>query len=205
MFKNPLLITLLLFTSLFFSCSCNKPRDGKTTVEGKVLDSTTRKPISGAKVYLLQKTSECLICGYAGGGKSAITDSSGKYLLELEAKEGLSYAVTAEFQRYFEGAINESVIPGKKNRSVEILLRPEAYLKLLIKNTSESHSISLNLNWGGGIYLTGTDIDTILSGIVEGNKYNSLVWWVTKDGNQTKFSDSVFTAAFDTIFYQINY
>jgi hypothetical protein len=74
-----------------------------------------------------------MTCGYGSAGKSAKADERGQYKIEFEPKDGLSYAVTAEYPKYFEGTRNERVSPNKKNKDVNLNLRPEAYLKLILK------------------------------------------------------------------------
>jgi hypothetical protein len=147
---------LSMLVGLFFiNLCCRKPHSGPTIVEGKVLDETTLRPIEGTTVYLLQQTFGCITCGYGSAGKSAKTDERGYYKIEFEPAENKSYAVTAEYLRYFEGAKNEGVLPNKKNKDVYLHLQPEAYLKLHIKNINNNDMISINNSFfyggGGGI------------------------------------------------------
>lgn len=203
-------IILLVTFSVFASCKKEKI----TYVNGVVVDATrSLSEISNATVYLQERKSDptCFSC-FAQTIATYNTDASGRFSFSFLGQDGYSYSVVASAQNYHSnigtGDYN-SLDKGQEN-NIEVELSPVAWLRLHLKNTtpfdaSDEIDASNSFVTGAAAPLYGTTIDTIITGLVNGNSKVDAVWFVVKNGIPTNHSASIYCPRFDTTTYLIDY
>jgi hypothetical protein len=213
MLKNQLYILFLLFAILFLF-SCKKRDCNRIYTKGSVYDETTHQPLGDATVYLLSQKTDCFTC-QPGIITEFKTNEKGEFIIDYEGDSGFSYLMKATKEKYFESTslatLNECSKNYKKDRSL-LFITPEAYLKLLIKNTQPFDAGDyIHINIGSDLYgnflnsFYGTDIDTIVELKVFGNTVNSIPVFIHKNGNTISKQEEIYCPAFDTTYYQITY
>lgn len=206
--KQLLFLALVLINLLLVGC---RKINHETDVSGTVYDATTMAVISQAHVYLSKENGNCFSCNPAPF-KDTYSDANGNFSFHYKADKGYSYSLGATATNYFEEPGGSIYVDNfKNNKNEKILLKPHAYLKLHIKNTTPFNGDdiidvgnSFVSSVGGGAFY-GSQVDTIAIGEVFGNYTNNVIWFVTKNGVQTPYSAMVYCPRFDTAFYNINY
>ena len=201
---------LVLLTTSASQCKKDKtPEYGPTYVEGVVRDKTTVEGVPYAAVYLQRDTIDW---NWGGGGFQPVTsvaaDSKGNFHIDYNKENGWSYSLFAERPQYYDSHSDPVWI--KQQKGTIILLQPEAYLKVYIKNTQPYDAmdyISVNNSFvsGGGGPFYGIQVDTFVVGKVYGNSTNKAIWFVTKNGISTTNEDSIYCLSFDTTLFILNY
>lgn len=190
--------------------SCMKD-SGPTLATGKVIDKNTGKPVSGAEIYLKQRTAGTPAY-YMGGVviDNLVTSSDGSFLFSFEAAEEYEYHVEAHGHIMENDNYVEIQNKGKKNNDLVIYILPKAYLKIYVKNVTKKYnyftcSNTFHERMGG--FFEGYEVDTFAIGTVYGNANDNIMWGTT-DNNGNPGYDSVITKyfpAYDTSIYHIHY
>ncbi len=205
--------SIFLLFALFAFVSCKK--DKITHVTGVVVDATrSLSGIDNAKVYLqaIKADFTCFSC-LAQTVATYNADASGRFSFSFVGDEGYSYSVVGSAQNYYSniGTGDYTSLDKEQKNMIEVELKPVAWLKLHVKNTSPfdaADEIDVDntfVSGGNGGPLYGNAIDTVISGSVSGNSNVNIVWFVTKNGIQTTYSSTLFCSRFDTTSYTINY
>lgn len=155
----------LLLVPILLLWSCKKDPDPEL-IKGRVLEYGTNTPIEDARVNL----SVCdgvflgpVSCGLVG---SMLTGSDGYY--SFQPYEGVRVA-NAVKDGYFTDLDSEIVIVDKPEN--DIVLFPNAYLKVTVKNESGAYEFVPENNYSGGprIYLQQGQDTTLSIKVVKGN------------------------------------
>ena len=126
---------LVLLTTSASQCKKDKtPEYGPTYVEGVVRDKTTVEGVPYAAVYLQRDTANWNLWQGPGFQQVASTtaDSKGNFHIDYNKENGWSYSLFAERPQYYDSHSDPVWI--KQQQGTIILLQPEGYLKVLVKN-----------------------------------------------------------------------
>lgn len=203
--------TIILFFCIALSISsCKKDESGPTKVSGRVLfeNNINNHTIGVSKVYLHQLDPSCFGCG-AGIIDTFYSTTDGSYNFTFNADKDYGYSVSASNNSCFENHNPISVNKGKKN-NIDITLSPIAHLRLHIKNKypeNEADYINVsNTYFNGGVYVFwGTNVDTSVIDIINGNRSNNVIWFTEKNGVKKNLTSTIYCPAFDTTEYTIEY
>ncbi len=207
----PLSTIILFFCTALSISSCRKDESGPTKVSGRVLfeNNTSNHPIGVSKVFLHRLDPSCFGCGGAGIIDTFYSNEEGSFNFTFNADKDYGYSVSAWNNSCFENRIDISIDKGEQNK-IDITLSPIAHLKLFIKNImpeNESDYISVsNTYFNGGRYVfLGTNVDTSVIDIINGNRTNNVIWFIEKNGVKKTMTSTVYCPAFDTVEYTIEY
>ena len=188
-----------LFFSIIFS-SCSK-ESGTTTVEGKVVDATTGKPVPYGKVLLQShvKFSE----GGTGTEQEFTADAAGNFAFSFEAEKDKVYEADGYKQDLYFNAIDAyNIEKGKKNKDAEVEIRPAGWLRFYLHveapvGNIESIGIqpfilpsSVRINW--------PPIDTSFKVMTFGNIENQYFYFLKANGVNQTYEGKVIPKALDT-------
>lgn len=201
---------LILFSVCFIACKKIDPQRVLTDVYVK--DKTTSAVLPGAAVVVTSSK-------FSGAGAiiSAHTaDKDGKVHLDFMGEEGMAYYASAKTDKYFDNLGSPNILDkGKKESSSTIFLVPKGYVKLHVKNTQpfdEGDLIAFNsycLSFNGTINSMTLDTSFYFGydceGSVFSNQNHDIPYWVTKNNIQTRYIQTIFVPAFDTVLVEINY
>lgn len=214
------LIMVFIITDLLLA-GCRKINH-ETDVSGTVYDVTTLTVISQAHVYLLKVNGNCFTCNSVPFADT-YTDANGNFSFNYKADKGYSYSLGATATNYFDELDATIYVDNfKNNKNNKILLKPQAYLKVLVKDIAPVDSFStLNLSpygeysgqWrdGSGIFYNGKyggTIDTFTVSRVFGSAINEVYYSITNNATGAviySLRKSLYCNAFDTTTYTINY
>lgn len=190
--------------------SCGK-ENKQALVEGTVRDATTNEIIINADVGLFEKSRD-IITGYGGVQIDAgISDVNGEFNFAFNPTENNTYYVQAVKENYWNNqASNITFISdlGEEN-NLEVMLYPEGYLKVHIKDEFpffENSKFRVNI-FGGSIQLNGYQLDSVFEGLIYGNLEFELFCVVEDlaiDSNYI-YSYTFNCPAFDTSYFEILY
>jgi hypothetical protein len=190
--------------------SCKKDQSGPTKVSGRVLfeNNTSNHPIGVSKVFLHRLDPSCFGCS-AGIIDTFYSNADGSYNFTFNADKSYGYSVSAWNSSCFENRNDISIDKGEKN-TINITLSPIGRLRLYLRNKfplNENDAIDVTNTYENGsvYYFFGTTVDTNVIDIIRGNRENTIVWFVERNGEQKPYSAKVFCPAFDTTEYTIEY
>jgi len=194
-----LLSLLLAFWLLPGSC---KKDDPITTIQGRITEYGTNKPIEGARIYLL-----CYNGAIFGGssstlGDSIVTDANGEFHREYPQDDVCDGSYMVVWKEGYFKRDGLGVTTGVNN--VNIALDPEAWLKLVTIPDGETNYNHIGI---GGDFrcetwaINGTGNYLFLT---SGNR-NKVIRWGPFNDPTIKISDTVYVAAHDTTTYTIHY
>ncbi len=191
------------------------------TVSGDIFDPYTGTNVVGAKVVL---SATLVKSGVYNSNYTEIasttTDADGNYLLSFNIQKAAGYRVLITRDNYFdyqedittEDMESDDVYPGNYEIS------PKATINLRVRNlTPQAMDDQIDFKYTNIISECktccnsdlktgiGPAFDTTIQCDVVGERWLKIYWTVTKKGNQTYHNDSVFTSAFQTTTYNINY
>ena len=200
------LISVLIGISFLGGCKKDKT---SPDIQGYVYDATTNDLVPGANVYYYeQENSPNWVNPYPVLRiDQTTTDNNGKFSLKRQEKDNYSYFISAASGKYY-GSDTTSFA---SENPVNIYLKPEGFLRVIIKNTQPVDSTdyikidSFGTPAAGGVEFYGAATDTFTLARCMGNKKTALHWIVIKNADTTVFSFSVYCPAFDTTDYPIDY
>jgi hypothetical protein len=207
-----LLLFFFLSFFLFLTFSCSKD-GGNIKAEGTVIDKTTGNPVPEAMVYLRQIGRNLSLAGGMGGATIASQKADANcrfsFVFDANYKDNI-YVVQAVKENYYDDSNNEASVPSGGASDLKVPMVPYAYLKIHVVNANSVDqfdyiSVNNSFSSGGGGPFVGRTVDAIAIGKVMGNHLNTLVWFVRKNGVETKYKDSIICSAFDTTLYEIKY
>jgi hypothetical protein len=201
-------LSLILFLAIAF-CACSKKTDDSILVTGNVHDTQTNVMLPGSKVFLQQSgcsSAPITIATY-------ITDAHGAFSFKYKPVSGQCYNLDAHADKYFDlppGLV--SLDPGiTSTQNLLFGLRPEAYLKVHVTDSSNADHISfnvrsINLIWSDTFSFNNTS-GALHKGMVSGDLSNQIEYWVTPHGSSTTqyHTFQVYVPEFDTTSVSINY
>lgn len=181
------LITLLCCASVVFTWqSCSK--NGSESVEGRVLEYGSNKPIANATVYLMEVKGTFL--GPSGSSKidSTTSDQNGRYKFTYMDNPYVS-EIRGKANLYYD---NHAYIMGTGRKlKTDLILDPHAWLRIHVKNVNpvdENDGISFETFSCNETGYVGTDIDEKLICQFRGNKSHKLYCNTFKIGTGIKES-----------------
>ncbi len=217
--KKHITIFFILFVAILVCCKKNK--DNTIFLEGKIYDPNQNVYVSNALVTI---SSSSIQSGIYNSNyqdiKTATTDASGFYSLEIPEEKVIDYRLFIRKDKYFENTVNISpdvLIPGETYTS-DYNLYPEAYIKLEVKNNDPFDSLDFiaysikNAVYGcpcccsDSIYQgQGEDYEKTIKCKVYGSQYVVISGHVNKNGSDNLLCDSVYCTPFDTTTYLLYY
>lgn len=203
--------SLAVLFILFLFTTCKK--DKTIIVNGTVVDETrSLTGISNATVYLQERKPDltCFSClPYTIATYNA--DASGHFNFSFEGRKGYAYSVVGSATNYFNNIASgdDISVDSRTKDNIEVTLKPVAWLKLHLKNTTPfdgSDQIGISGGFTGSpLQYYGMSVDSICFFKVSGNSNVRIGWGVIKNGIQTNYLGSVYCPRFDTTSYNINY
>ncbi len=217
--KKHLFLIFLAIVGLTF-VSCEK-EVRKFDISGKVYDPQLKKNVSSAEVVLRgSKIQSGIYNSNYIDLQSTNTSSDGSYSFEVPEETVSGYRFYINKKDYFDQLIDVKTDDLQNNNgfTLNVNLIPIAYLKLSVKNTmpigsdDEIHFRFKNIDiqckdcWNKGT-ITGVGPTYTYSRTAQTSGENDLIieWVVKKGGQQHIYSDTIFTKAFQTVDYNINY
>lgn len=199
---------LLLFLFLLSLFACGKVF--KSHIKGLVVDATTNEGIAGVTVQLYGKKKDFLGSNSNVFVGIAISNAKGEFLFNFNAKNNLSYYVSAvPSHQYIDDGSSETKADSKLFKKIDaiIKLKPWGYIKLHLVKTSTQYLFIIAPGYSGG--RIGT-LDTLITirdyGYIYGNQINQIGYQIRDlNGNITNYEDAIYCPAFDTTIYKINY
>ena len=205
---------------LFFCLACKKEKQEITfDIEGSVTDINDDSGINAASVEVSKRevSSGTFNSSYSKL-LSATTGSNGQYSFSTPYGSIESFKFEVSHKDYFgkEIIINPDDLSTEETNTLNFSLQSKGYIKISITNATpfdqfDEFSFStlnptcLNCVKFTSIQLDGAAADTLLVGGIEANKYFKYQYFVTKNGANTNYIDSVFCATGDTTYQTISY
>lgn len=206
--KNQL-FSIFTFGLLVLLFSCKKDvfiSENTLYVEGYVLHPNG-EPAKDAWVTISgDGKAEIVYCEANGHYEKKLKVEGENFVLKANGPENLYTAFTA----------TERVKAGKYTK-MNLILKPNCWIRIHVKNTSpvdDYDHIIINgecFHTGNTPEQYGRYIDTYLTDYrgeyfnVIADNYIGINWDVTKGGVLSKFEDSIFVSAFDTVEFRIEY
>lgn len=198
--------SILLLLAISFS-ACLKFGDDSPSNEfhitGRVLAYGTNEPVAGATVRAIactgvkDLTDPCVFRTVA----TDTTDEQGRY--EFDAKDAM--LVSASKTNYDSRNTEETVDGDSGERVIDIVIQPDAWLDISIKNTSGATRLNFALDYTQNFRLPKDSTARVFSK-VGGNKNRVIELGVyTVDGKYIRRDDTVYCRGLDTIFHYIEY
>jgi len=201
-----ILLTSALAVLLCGISACKKDvTSNETEVTGIVTEYGTNIPIVGTTVVLQNASVDAFVSYAYSNYLIAKTDVNGKYTLKFTYDNEMKYRIAASNLIYFDSDYY-SVKSG--SNLINIQQYPPAWLKGHFKNVNPFDS-SDRIDGGSGYFsLTfyGSTVDTITNKrFVRGNTTISNIFFITKNGIQTKMIKDIYCPGYDTTTLDINY
>ncbi len=212
------LITPVILLLLLASCA---KKDRIITISGNVYDPALKKNIEGAEI----KVKAAKVQGGVYNPSyveiaSTRSDPSGNYSVDVKVEKFAGYRFAVSKDQYFDvekDAGTEEVEAGSTYKA-DFNIYPVAEINLKVKNTQPQgnddeikyrfknieaacHSCCNNTTVTG----TGPTYSADKTCEVRGEKNIIIEWVVSKKGNQHLYSDTIYTPAFKTTTYKIDY
>jgi hypothetical protein len=213
---------LLLFVFIPFLClfSCKKSSDNEIIIQGIIIDANQHIPLANVEVTFW--ASRIQGSTYNPNYISLIyttTDANGNYYIKATKDKDAGYRITLDKSKYFSQTNDisvETLSPGSHQLNFSVY--PEAYFKLIVKNTSpfnnndfinywfyNSQPSGLNCCNNNQISFTGQSYENILLCRTYGAQNMTVKWNVKKNNIVTPNEHSLYCTAFDTTTYNLNY
>ena len=210
--KSFIFLAIILIIS--FLASCKKDSEFSSS-EGRVLENGSNKPIANAKIII----SKC-VGNFNSGGVDCSTvdtiysDAQGKYKYykELVGNEVYTGVGNYEFFAKKTGYLYQKHIVAMPTRgaiSQDIILVPEAWLKIHVKNEKPFDSrdiieiIGLYAGDNGGGYKDAVDMDYIKYYQQAGNDSLSIRYSIRKNEIFTTYFKKIYLPALDTTTFNL--
>ncbi len=180
--------------------SCHKNPDRKVIIQGRVIEYGTGTPIAGARIYVLCYDGPILGAPSSYLTDSILTDADGQFYREYSDDTLCNTVYLIPFKEgYFKGP---EIDLTTDNRAHEVVLDPEAWLKLVTIPDLGQYS---HLGFGGTFSPHSVDaIKGIESQVFVGRGGREVVLhWGPSAG--VVFSDSIYLVPHDTTIYTIHY
>ena len=202
--KVTILITIS-FMLLILSCK-KEQKENNFNFEGIITDTDDGSKISNAKITLSKRevSSGTFNSSYTNID-SEITNSNGLYNFSTTYGSIESFKFTLQQDNYFgkELIVNPDNLSTENTNELNFSLQSKGNININLVNATpfdEDDKIlfsSLNPDCANcvkftSIQLNGIAIDTNLIGVIEANKFFKYQYFVTKNGVNTSFVDSVF-------------
>lgn len=197
------------FISFILPCilliACGKGIFGPARVDGVVKDATTGETIAGATVYLLENDNSGGIFSPSISYiiDSTLSDSKGCFEFKYEDQGGYSYYVNARKEHYHDNMEQTYINDLGSGVDVEVLIHPEAFLKIHFQNippSTPSDNFDINGDISDGF--NGDATDTSIIYLIYGNTKVELHWALL---GETVYHDTIYCPAFDTTFFEVLY
>jgi hypothetical protein len=210
----------ILTLNILFLGACKK--DVKTySIAGAVSDPQLHSKVSSAKVSL--KASKVQSGVYNPNYveiDSYTTSSDGKFSFSVKHDNVSGYRIDITKNKYFDASIDLKTENVQNNglTNISLDLIPIGEITLIVKNTTpQTADDNIKFRFSN-VAVQGKDCWTnsategigpsynlTKTGKVSGNKEMYLEWIVTKKGNQHIYKDTIWSEAFKTVTYHINY
>jgi len=218
-FNYPVLIFSLLGTFILVN-SCKKEDDKTIIVLGKITDANQQTALANATVTFWSSRiqSGTYNPNYVELAK-AFTDAGGNYNLQITKGKDAGFRITVDKDKYFGQTSDisvESLLSGTHTLNYSIY--PEAYFKLIVKNTSNFDNNDFISYWFNNtqpngynccnnipINYTGLNYENTVRCRTFGGQSMIVKWNVRKDGVSYPYESSVYCAPFDTTVFNLNY
>ncbi|MGZ8568413.1 MAG: hypothetical protein ACXWW0_03400 [Bacteroidia bacterium] len=196
-------IYAIIFLVLTFACAKDS---GPTSVEGRVLELGSNKPIPNADVFLLREKREMLGAGVWGISnlKTVKSDAEGKFRFNFEADEDYVYGMNAEAPDYQSNSTTyRGVERGKRNKT-DIFLNGFGYLKYHIKNVKNQYHIGFSYSCFNSDYFSA-NTDTSIICQDNGNVNREVIYRLTSFTDTITVKKEIYIPVHDTVSITIEY
>lgn len=211
-------ITTLLLAFLLLSSCKKKDEDIKYTFNIAVTDYYSSAPISGVSVSAYTRgISSGVYSNTYQLQASQVSGSEGFALLEVPYSSYESIKIALEKEGYYSQSLeyNPDDFSTEGQNELSLQLKQKGVISIRIKNTSPFSAFdeitfnTINPDCAecakfNSINLSGTNVDTTLTGSIVMNRYYKYQYIVTKNSVSTNYTDSTFCSS-DTTFININY
>ena len=191
-FKNNIVLVFLLI--LLASTSCNKDKNVKTIVNGKVINAGDNKELNEVEVRLIEKYGFASNTG-SNTIETTVTDANGKFSFDFIATPSRWYGVAITDLDLYLSSVSEKIEKGKTN---DVILSPMkfAYNKLIIDGSEGADSMRYESShefvdtWGADrFYYAGDFFESSMSKSVSGKIFYKI----------TRFLNGEETVEYDTV------
>jgi hypothetical protein len=213
------LIQFSIFFLLFsFSYSCTKNQDEDFSfVEGFVVEYNSKKPIPNARIIIQNCGGEFLSSFSCSNIDTIYSDAKGYYsyrkdLIGDEVYSGAaSNFLVPSKKNYFPYTLEDYAMPTRGNRKKDMVLTPEAWLRVHVKPINKYGNFDLfELR---GLYAGDSGGFSSINKIGEyytpyykqaGNDSTTIYWTINKEGGiETKFEKKVYLTSTDSTTFEL--
>lgn len=216
--RNNLKYIFILFVFFFSFCKKEK-KEIYYSFKGVISDSNNNTGIEGAQITIFKREVSSGTFNSAFSQVDAYSaTASGAYELKSDFGTIESFKFKIEKENYFttEKTYNPDLFKPNQVNELNFSLIGKGYISIRIKNNipfdlfDEISFNSINSNCNScvkfnSIVLKKMQVDTVLLGNVEANRYFKFQYAVKKNNTTSNYLDSVFCVLGDTSFYNLNY
>jgi hypothetical protein len=173
--KNLIVYFQIIIAAVCFTNCAKEPINNEPITYGTIIESDTKKPIAGAKVYLSKTRINWLLIGSENSVNSSefldstVTDREGKYTFTQKGDN-----VQVFHPDFFNNGgeyLNSKYTDG--DYFVEMALHPKAYLKVTFRNESGAFGVYYPNEFGSSLLQLAQGQDsTVMTSLREGDKIN---------------------------------
>jgi hypothetical protein len=210
----------LISTSLLSLLSCKKSSDNEIIIQGNIVDANQHIPLANAVVTLWASRIQGGIFNpnYVTVA-FAITDANGYYNIKTAKDMDAGYRITVDKANYYSQTTDFSITalaPG--THQLYFGIYPEAYFKLIVKNTTPFNNNDFISYWffsaqpaginccnNNIVSFTGQSYENTIKCRTFGGQNMVVKWNVKKNNIVTPSETSVYCTPFDTTTYNLNY
>jgi hypothetical protein len=205
---------LFLFLTLAFSIACKKGSRLDTFVHGRVITNGTNDKASSKelKINLYRISSGG---GVFGGGETLVeegfTDTNGYYSFSFRAENDYTmHWVRLEevhVDDHFSNYPSDYRVKIGEHQLIDIVLAPNAWVRLHVENVNPQFGDKLSINWGGAqgsrTFDGPVNTEVIFQG--GGNLYTTIPIELNRNGEWSSWNETVWMPAWDTAYHKIEY
>lgn len=198
---------LAVLTLLVTSCSLFS-EEGRTVIEGQVVDSHTEQAVGPAEVRLHASSGSS--SAYSPVDEWRATDAQGHFSFSFDADGDQRYILMASSPRGASAyATSPTIKGGRKNKGVRVPVQAPAWVRLHLRDLPP-RSDAANISVGGALdksFTIAPPLDTVLVQLSWPYTANTIVWQLrggrTNDNDEHRIPFTV--AGMDTVTVDITY
>lgn len=197
------LLTATICLTLLGLASCQKPTEGITLVEGRVVGYTSRQPVGGATVQVWQSRRGG---GYGAIGSGELTDAQGRFSFRFDADSegGFIVKATAPPGYITDWGMAPRLTAGRRNKDLVVPMYAPAWVRLVLVDEPPKSLARVDVQgYNGQDRWPYPARDTIVIRPVLSDVDNAVTWWIYEGGQERKVTYPFQAGPLDTVTVRI--